>query len=608
MRLPGLIFLLFLAETAFGQVLVEGTVYDAETGEAVIGAHIIGIGKQSVGTSTNGEGAFVLHAPAAPDSIRISCIGYQTFVLRNLVPGQSMDIRLKAHVISLEALTIQPPQPQQLIREAVAALSRNNTAPPLQLRGFYREIIRKEKTYYSVAEAVFESQLPRRGDDEAMLKLVQGRRSESVTATRIFEDYHPGGGPNYLVNHLLEAQVPPFLRSEEFDDYTYTIDSISSYEGRDVYLIGFDQRDGLKKNLWKGTIFIEAETLAIIQLRYSLSEKGIEYRKHLSTADNLMANLLGIDYTVLRRTNRYSYRQEYGRWRLHEASLEMDIHFQQPRKGIDETFTLQAQLLSLGQKTGPLVPFDKEEVWRKNRLVKNLPGEFDEQFWGSDNILRPESSLTAAVARMDVLRAETLPTGVPDGWNLLHAPQAKVYKKGDAFLIKPYVTSRWKDEETGPFLWKPVTGDFEWTARVRVTRAQDTTTAPQAGFQLGGLMIRRGDGDTENQILYGVGCMGNPQMKRVSQQTIRNKSATQVTKVEANEFQLRIRRRGNQVELQYRTDGTEWIVDKKYTLTDWPAEIQCGIAGYAYVPGSGPKRNPDLLIRADRMVLTPLKP
>lgn len=607
MRLTWLLPLILLAAPVHGQMALEGTVYDAETGVPVVGAHVIGLGKHGTGTSTNGEGAFQLKTTEIPDSIRISCIGYSTSVVKNVVPGR-LDVRLKPHAISLDALTVVPPSPQQLIRDAVSAMSHNYTPRPLQLRGFYREMIRKEKTYYSVAEAVFESQLPKQGDDEALLRLVQGRRSESVAATRIFEDYHPGGGPNYLINHLLEAQVPEFLASDEFDDYTYAIDSITSYDGRDVFVIGFDQREGLKKNLWKGSLYIEAESLAIIGLTYSLSDKGMEYRKHLSATDNIMANLLGIDYTVLRRTNRYSYRKVDGRWRLHEASLEMDIHFQQPRKSIDETVTLQAQLLSLGQQEGPLSPFDKDEVWRKNRMVKNLPGEFDEAFWGANNILRPESSLTAAVAQMDVLRAGTLQTGGPDGWNLFHAPEVKVYRKGEAVLLKPYVTSRWKDEEKGPLLWKSVTGDFEWTARIRVTKTQDTTAGPEMGFQLGGLMIRNGSDDAENHILLGLGCMGNPQLKLVSQQTTRSKSAISILKVDTNELYLRIRRRGTRVELHYRSGQGDWTSTREYSITGWTAEIQYGIAGFAYVPGSGPNRNPDLLIRAEDTRLAPLKP
>lgn len=594
---------MLLAYPAVGQRIFEGTVYDNETGAVVIGAHVIALGKHGTGTSTNGEGSFVLQAQVTPDSIRISCIGYRTAVIRNAVPGR-LDVRLVPFAISLEALLVKPPSPQQLIRDAVSAMPRNYSLPPLQLRGFYRESIRKEKTYYSVAEAVFESQLPKRGDDEALLKLVQGRRSESVAATRIFEDYHPGGGPNYLINHLLEAQVPTFLESNEFDDYEYAIDSITSYEGRDVYIIGFDQREGLKKNGWKGTLYIEAESLAIISLTYSLSEKGIEYRKHLSATDKVMANLLGIEYTVLRRTNHYSYRQENGRWRMHESSLEMDIHFQQPRKSIDETFTLQAQLLSLGQQSGPLAPFDKEEVWRKNRLVKNLPGEFDEAFWGAENILRPESSLSAAVAAMDATRTRSLSKQIPEGWSLLHASEANVYQRNNSLLLKPFTVSRWKDEETGPFLWKPATGDFELTANIRVTKAQDTLATPDAGFQLGGLMIRAA-GNSENHVLLGIGCMGNPQLKLVSQHTIRNNSAIYVSKTEENETQLRILRKGPVLEL-YQRHATDWVLIRRFNCDSWPAEVHYGIAGFSYVTGSGPKRRPDLLIQVDHLSFSSL--
>ncbi len=608
MRCPGFLVLLLLSLTAQGQSALNGKVYDAETGQPVIGAHVIGVGVQRVGTSTNGEGAFVLHARQAPDSLRISCIGYRTTVVPLAATTTSLNIRLRPHIVSLQAVTIKPPSPQQLIRDAVQTLGKTHMLPPLQLRGFYREVIRRDTTYYSVAEAVFESQLPRRGDDEALLRLVQGRRSESVSSTRIFEDYHPGGGPNYLLNHLLEAQVPEFLMDEAFDDYVYTIDSIAAYDDKEVYIIHFDQREGLKKNLWKGRIAIEAETHALIDVTYALSDKGAEYRKHLSGTDQIMANLLGIDYTVLDRHTRYSYRMTDGQWKLHQASLTMDIHFRQPRKDIDETFRLEANLLSLGQQPGPLVPFEKNEVWRKNQLVKNLPGEFDEAFWGTDNILRPEASLTAAVASMDILRASALSKSIPEGWNLFHASEANIYQQKNALLIKPYVVSRWKDQEQGPFLWKSAMGDFELTAKVRVTKTQDTLSAPDVGFQLGGLMLRAGQGDSENHVLFGIGCMGNPQIKLVSQHTIRNNSAVYVSKTDTHEMLLRIRRQGATVELLRESEGNNWTLVRKFTVDQWPAEIQYGIAGFAYVTGSGPKRRPDLLIQVEQLTFTRLVP
>ncbi len=596
------LFLLLLSSTqVYGQQLVEGVVLDRKNGEAVIGAHVIGIAKNRSGTSTNSIGSFVLQSTDRLDSIRISCIGYKTLLVHTMPAGERLMISLDPYSIPLEALTVKPPSPQQIIADAVKSIPRNYFVMPFQLRGFYREIIRNDTTYYSVAEAVFESQLPEPGEDRALLKLVQGRRSESVKGTRIFEDYHPGGGPNYIVNHLLEAQIPEFLDNSNFEDYNYSIDSISGYEGRDVYVIKFDQRDGLKKNLWRGRTCVEAESLAIIDLRYALSDKGIEYRKHLAGTDKMMANLLGVDFTVLKRYNRYSYRKEGGRWQLHDASMSRDIHFVQPRKNIDETFTVHAQLLALGQRPGPLKPFDKSEVWRRNQLVKNLPGEFDEQFWGANNIIRPETSLVAAVERMDVLRSSTLASGAPAGWSLLRPEQAKVYQNGSGLLLKPYVTSRWKDKETGPFLWKTIKGDFEVTARVRVTRAQDTASAPDAGFQAGGLMIRHSGGSDENNIFFGIGCMGNPNLKIIGQQTLNGNTTVYTTKLPINEIVVRLKRHGSRVELHWLQSKQRTVIIREYLVAEWPEEIQVGVAGYTFVPGGGPKRKPDLLIKADKL-------
>jgi len=351
--------LLAVALPGAAQEGLRGMVIDKQTHEPIVGAHVIGIGVRIVGTSTNAEGAFSLSWPGTLDSIRVSCIGYGTTRMPARSLRSPVTIPLAPHTTALHALTVRPPSPIQLLRDAVRAIPKNYSVPPFQLRGFYREVIHRDTVYYSVAEAVFESQLQE--DDEAMLKLVQGRRSESVQSTRMFEDYHPGGGPNFLMNRLLEAGVPEFLQEKNFDDYRYAIDSITSYDGQDVYVIGFDQQDNLKKNSWRGKIFIDAESLAIIEVIYSLSDKGVEYRKHLTGTDQVMAGLLGIDYTVLDRTIRYSYRKEGTRWHLHDASLRTNIHFVQPRKKIDERFTLQAQLLALRQQEEPLVHFDHNE-------------------------------------------------------------------------------------------------------------------------------------------------------------------------------------------------------------------------------------------------------
>lgn len=590
---------LALAELSQGQQSIRGVVRDAETHEALVGVHVLGFTRYVDGTSTNGDGQFTLQLHDWPDSVRITCIGYRSqTLLRKDYQRVPLEVNLQPNIIPLQALVVKPVSAEQLIREGVRAITRNYSTPPFQLRGFYREMVRNGTLYYSVAEAVFENQLLKK-NDEGLLKLIQGRRSETVQSTRIFEDYHPGGGPNFLVNNILENQLPDFLQEGNLGDYVFSIDSITSYDGQDVFQVGFDQRDNLHKNLWTGVIYIAAESKAIIELAYSLSNKGLEYRKHLSGTDKVMAELLGIDYTVNRKAIRYSYHRSGERWALHDASLTMDIHFVEPRKNIDEPFTFQAELLALRQAAGPLTPFPKSDQWRRNQLVMNLPGEFDERFWGEYNIIQPERSLTDAVASMDVLRADNLPSDSPGGWNLFHASEAKAYQRDSTFILKPYLESRWKDKDQGPFLWQNVSGNFEIYGRLAVTKTIDTAAAPDAGFQVGGLMIRAPRDEPENHILFAFGSMGNPTLKLIQQNTINGRSAIHVTRVGWHTAALRIRRLGNKIELHYLPPETHrWVLAREIQRGDLPETLQVGLAGYAWVPGEAPNRHPDLLIQA----------
>ncbi len=592
-----------------GQSVLQGIVRDTESHEALVGVHVIGFFRGQVGTATNVEGAFTLHASDKLDSVRFSCIGYHSLTLPASRLHSPLEVALAPSVTALQRIVVRPPSPTQLLRDAVRAIPRNCALPPFQVRGFYRETIRSDSAYYSVAEAIFESQIISAQEDErALLKLIQGRRSETVKSTRIFEDYHPGGGPNYLMSHVLENSTPEFLQEQSFPDYDYRIDSITTYDGEDVYQIHFDQRDNIKKNLYTGTIYLIASSLAFLEIEYALSEKGTEYRKHLTGTDKVMADLLGIDYRVLRKATRYSYSKMNNLWQLHHAQLTMDIDFKQGRKHIDERFTLHAEMLSLLQQPGPLVPFGKNDVWRNNQLVKNLPGEFDEQFWGTENIIRPEKSLTEAVATMDVLKAKTLPTGAPEGFSLLNSQEAKVYERGGSIILKPYVESRWKDEERGPFLWKPVNGDVDLVARISVTQALDTTATPDAGFQIGGIMLRA-DGDLENHLFFALGCMGNPNLKVVCQNTINGNSATYVTKTDRHQMTMRIRRKGALFSLYIKeSENGDWKLIREVTRKDLPTNLQAGIAGYAYIPGNAPNRHPNLLIHSHGFLITRLDP
>ncbi len=76
LKLLTLFAMLLSGHLAFSQRSVSGTVTDAETNEALIGASVVVTGTAS-GTSTNASGAFTLTIPAEATSLTISYTGFQ---------------------------------------------------------------------------------------------------------------------------------------------------------------------------------------------------------------------------------------------------------------------------------------------------------------------------------------------------------------------------------------------------------------------------------------------------------------------------------------------------------------------------------------------------
>ena len=86
--------LLFHANTSFAQsTAITGTVYDASTNDALIGATILQKGT-TTGTSTNADGTFLLQVSELPVDITVSYIGYETQSL-SLVNNQPLEVYLK---------------------------------------------------------------------------------------------------------------------------------------------------------------------------------------------------------------------------------------------------------------------------------------------------------------------------------------------------------------------------------------------------------------------------------------------------------------------------------------------------------------------------------
>jgi len=138
----------------------------------------------------------------------------------------------------------------EIIKKVIAAIPSFQPKENFENKGFYREIIKDRENYFSVAEAVFTAQYYT-AKGSYKLKLIQGRSKEDVAYTRLFEDFHPGGGPQSAIDKSFILERPDFLDEKKIKYFTYKIDSLVQFDGRWLYSISFDQKPDVKQALEK---------------------------------------------------------------------------------------------------------------------------------------------------------------------------------------------------------------------------------------------------------------------------------------------------------------------------------------------------------------------
>ena len=109
------------------------------------------------------------------------------------------------------------------------------------------------------------------------VRLVIGKRNQDALYSQIFDHFKIEGGPYYCVERDLAKNKIDFLDKANFYLYDYSFAGVQEYNGRQVYKIEFDQKDKVKKPLYKGELYIDVQSLAFIHFEYGLSPKGLKF-------------------------------------------------------------------------------------------------------------------------------------------------------------------------------------------------------------------------------------------------------------------------------------------------------------------------------------------
>jgi hypothetical protein len=303
-------------------IVLQGTVRNENTGEAVPFAHI-GICGKAIGTVSNENGEFRLNIMSylAADTLCVSSIGFETFMAPVAGFGSRSGISillfpqteiLNEVIVSGEKITAR-----RVLAKAIERISKNCPSRPFILEGYYRDYLKKDNDYISFLESAISVQDPgiNKPESRTRVRLNQIRynnhyidnflkycvKDRSDTVKEIMEGFSPFvngneftnmNANNPIRNHSTEIAIVGLFDRFYMSNLKFEIAYNTEVDEREVYVIKFQPTDLYRYHHVQvgGEVYIRAEDFAILKFEYNyyislfrerkkLYELNVEYRE-----------------------------------------------------------------------------------------------------------------------------------------------------------------------------------------------------------------------------------------------------------------------------------------------------------------------------------------
>ncbi|MBN1118381.1 MAG: carboxypeptidase-like regulatory domain-containing protein [Bacteroidales bacterium] len=382
-------------------VIVEGKVYGKR--EKAIPFATIYFERLSRGTIANSDGEFRFIVPERNlnDTITITCMGYnQVKVPPHIYLTQRLDIELSPISIPIKSIIIRPTNPNEIIRKSVEAIGKNYLSEPVLLTAFFRETSKQNEDYISLTEALIEiNKSSYLSSAEDLIRLIKGRNGTNIKKSELVNLTVEGGLYNGLRLDIAKYNSNFYSsNSREFTDYRYV--KSMHYKGREVYIIDFVMRENTQFQEYKGTLYIDAESLALVRAEFEITSEGLEFAKDIlvkKTPRGFNARPLFARYEV-------EYRFYNDVWNLYYAHSEIGIKVRKrhgkENKGYSCDFISTSDFVITGIITEPNYKIRYKEAVKPGDVLVDQVRNTSETFWIEDNIILPEEPLQKTITRL----------------------------------------------------------------------------------------------------------------------------------------------------------------------------------------------------------------
>jgi hypothetical protein len=379
----------------------KGTILDSKTKNELTFASIT-VSGSNISTISNSEGDFLIKIPIYKQdaSLIISYLGYKDKVIsiNNLKQEKNL-LYLEPINVQLKDVVVNGIDANKLFSNVLNNRSKNYGDSAIQMIGFYRESIKKRRTYVSVLESIVNiEKMPFSSGVQDQVNILKGRKNVDYTKLDTINFKLEGGLYTSLFIDLIKE--PSNIFSENvFDFYNFRFEDITQINDKEVLIISFKQKSTLEDPdpLYSGKLFIDSKSLAIISATFKLN---VENR--------IKAGLIftrkkpkGLDIYPTEVNYQVDYRQQNNKWIFSYSRGDITFKLNWDKWIFNTSYNTTFELVNTNwENLDSQAQINTQKLSPYVIMSDRISNSVDINFWGEYNIIEPEKSIESAIKKI----------------------------------------------------------------------------------------------------------------------------------------------------------------------------------------------------------------
>jgi len=354
----------------------------------------------NIASITNSEGEFSLKVPKnMPDGIiTISFLGYKSKTMNvSEFKPEKTKIELELFVVALNEITVFPKDPELLIRAVMNKRAENYFSDQTLMSAFYRETIKKRRTYVSLSEAVVEiHKQPYLSSRVDVAQIYKARKNTDYGKLDTLT-FKLQGGP-YTTLYLDVMKNPEMVFTDDMiGNYEFNIENITKINDRLIYVLGFKQRSHVSEPLYFGKLYIDTESLAITSATFNLNVEN----KMMASDMFIKKKPAGAKVYPTLASYHIDYRESNGKWYFSYSRGQITFKIDWNKRLFNTVYESTIEMaVTNWAKTDDKPVKMSERLKPSVVLTDEISGFADTEFWGEFNVIEPEKPIESAIKKI----------------------------------------------------------------------------------------------------------------------------------------------------------------------------------------------------------------